>query len=186
MELANAKQIARQLMNQYGLNDVPLKISGGKTQLGVCCWKANPNMKINPQDSLDAIFGLGRRRRRRRSKAQKIEMFKNATVRCIKLSRHLVALNSETEIRQTMLHEIAHALVGAGHGHDAVWRRKAIEIGCDGKRLNKTAEMPKGRYQTTCCGKTRSVHRKGKRFYDYICPTCRQPLRFKDTQGIGV
>jgi len=153
MELANAKQIARQLMNQYGLNDVPLKISGGKTQLG---------------------------------KAQKVEIFKNATVRCIKLSRHLVALNSETEVRQTMLHEIAHALVGAGHGHDAVWRRKAIEIGCDGKRLNKTAEMPKGRYQTTCCGKTRSVHRKGKRFYDYICPTCRQPLRFKDTQGIGV
>mgnify|MGYP006434589919 FL=1 len=171
-------------MNQYGLNDVPLVISSGKTQLGVCCWKAAPK-KVDSFDTIFSITAPGRYgRRRRRSKAEKIEMFKNATVRCIKLSRYLVALNGETEVRQTMLHEIAHALVGCGHGHDAVWRRKALELGCDGKRLNTTSEMPKGRYQATCCEKTYSLHRRGKRFNDYRCPKCRTSLRFKDTQGI--
>jgi hypothetical protein len=40
------------------------------------------------------------------------------------------------EIKDTLLHEIAHALVGAGHGHDSVWKRKAIEIGCTGRRIS--------------------------------------------------
>lgn len=36
--------------------------------------------------------------------------------------------------RQTMLHEIAHALVGEpGHGEE--WIKKAAEIGCTGKEL---------------------------------------------------
>jgi len=30
----------------------------------------------------------------------------------------------------TVLHEIAHALVGPNHGHDMVWKNKAREIGC--------------------------------------------------------
>src|SRR5690606_4367091 len=32
-------------------------------------------------------------------------------------------------------HEIAHALVGSRHGHDDVWRAKALAIGCSGSRL---------------------------------------------------
>jgi predicted SprT family Zn-dependent metalloprotease len=188
MELAKAKQIAQQLMNEHGMQDVPLKISGGKTQLGVCCWKADPNMKANPQDSCLEIFSIPRRRHRR-SKAEKIARFKNATVRCIKLSRYLVALNDETEVRQTMLHEIAHAICGCGHGHDDVWRRKAIEIGCDGKRLNKTADMPKGRYQAKCqCSKVYYAHRKGKNILKknwYSCKTCHSYVNFVDTQTMA-
>lgn len=33
------------------------------------------------------------------------------------------------EVRNTVCHEIAHALVGRGHGHDAVWLCKALELG---------------------------------------------------------
>ena len=32
--------------------------------------------------------------------------------------------NDEQEVLETILHEIAHALVGIGHGHDYVWRKK--------------------------------------------------------------
>lgn len=32
----------------------------------------------------------------------------------------------------TVAHEVAHALVGPAHGHDAVWRRKAVELGGSG------------------------------------------------------
>ena len=179
MELRQARQLARQLMNEHGAMDVPLVISNGKTQLGVCCWKAaNNNWTVD--DMTAQIFGYRSRRRNR-------NRFEGAKCRCIKLSKHLVSLNDETEIRQIMLHEIAHFLVGATHGHDATWRRKAIEIGCDGKRLNKTAEMPKGRYQATCkCGKTFSKHRKGKNVLKpnwWRCKKCKSTIQFVDTMA---
>lgn len=37
-------------------------------------------------------------------------------------------------VREVILHEIAHALVGAGHGHDEVWQAKALQIGASGKQ----------------------------------------------------
>jgi predicted SprT family Zn-dependent metalloprotease len=40
------------------------------------------------------------------------------------------------EIRDTLLHEIAHALVGRQHHHDAVWQAKARELGCSAKRCH--------------------------------------------------
>lgn len=55
--------------------------------------------------------------------------------RRISVSRHLMALYSEAEVRETLLHEIAHALVGNQHGHDAVWAAKARQIGASGSRL---------------------------------------------------
>ena len=54
----------------------------------------------------------------------------------ISLSRHYVRHAEESHIRDTILHEIAHALVGPRHGHDAVWRRKAREIGCTATRCH--------------------------------------------------
>lgn len=59
----------------------------------------------------------------------------NHTSRTISLSRHLMALYDEEQVRETVLHEIAHARVGAKHGHDAVWRAEAIRLGASGKRL---------------------------------------------------
>ena len=50
------------------------------------------------------------------------------------LSAPLTALHSEAEVRDTILHEIAHALAGPRHGHDATWRSIAVAIGCSGER----------------------------------------------------
>jgi predicted SprT family Zn-dependent metalloprotease len=52
----------------------------------------------------------------------------------IRMSREFVKHASESEIRNTMLHEIAHAMVGPGHNHDSVWRRKHISLGGNGSR----------------------------------------------------
>lgn len=57
-----------------------------------------------------------------------------AATKQIGLSRLLTALHDEAEVRDTVLHEVAHALVGPWHGHDAVWRAKAREIGCSATR----------------------------------------------------
>lgn len=51
----------------------------------------------------------------------------------ISLSRHLCELNSEAEVRDTILHEIAHALAWERHGencgHDQRWKNICKEIG---------------------------------------------------------
>ena len=54
--------------------------------------------------------------------------------RQISISEPVTRLHDEAEVRDTLLHEIAHALVGPQHGHDGVWRAKALEIGCSGER----------------------------------------------------
>jgi predicted SprT family Zn-dependent metalloprotease len=63
--------------------------------------------------------------------------------KCISLSIYLTPLCSEKEIQNTILHEIAHALVGVNHGHDKVWKAKALEIGCDAMRCGKAVVLPK-------------------------------------------
>jgi len=62
--------------------------------------------------------------------------------RQIGLSAPITALHSEQEVLDTILHEIAHALVGPQHGHDRVWRAKAREIGCSGERC-VSSEAPR-------------------------------------------
>ena len=52
----------------------------------------------------------------------------------ISLSRPLTRLRSPNQVRDTVLHEIAHALVGPAHGHDAVWRSAALAVGCTATR----------------------------------------------------
>jgi predicted metal-dependent hydrolase len=41
----------------------------------------------------------------------------------------------KAEIIDTILHEIAHALVGNEHDHNDIWREKAISIGCKGTEV---------------------------------------------------
>ena len=55
--------------------------------------------------------------------------------RRITLSRHLMSLYDEAQVRETILHEIAHARVGPRHGHDAVWAAEATRLGATGRRL---------------------------------------------------
>ena len=50
--------------------------------------------------------------------------------KCIILSAHHIDIHPDADIRNTILHEVAHALT-QGHGHDETWAAKAKEIGCD-------------------------------------------------------
>lgn len=54
--------------------------------------------------------------------------------RRITLSGPLTRLHDDDLVRDTILHEIAHALVGPAHGHDAVWKAKAREVGAPDSR----------------------------------------------------
>ena len=86
-----------------------------------------------------------------------------------------LALNaSDEDIRDTILHEIAHALVGKKHNHDAVWKAKAKEIGCSGERTHRLVFSPP-RYHVTCENQcwTHTAERRNPRF---ICRTCGSKL----------
>jgi predicted SprT family Zn-dependent metalloprotease len=85
--------------------------------------------------------------------------------RVIQLSKSFVELNPEAEVKDTILHEIAHALVGPGHCHDRVWRLKAIEVGARPERCvsDKVALAP-GKWVGVCIGCNLEIprHRKPK------------------------
>lgn len=71
------------------------------------------------------------------------------------------------EIQNTILHEIAHAIVGKSHNHDAIWRQKAIKIGCDGKRchtMNLTGQTSKSATKSkSATTKSKSTTTKSKK-----------------------
>lgn len=77
----------------------------------------------------------------------------NYTDKEITLSKPLCELNSEKEVLDTILHEIAHALC-PGQNHNKVWQRKAIEIGCSGNRCYSSSNVvqPKLKYTAVCVG----------------------------------
>lgn len=50
----------------------------------------------------------------------------------ISVSRYLTARYDDDTNHQTLLHEVAHALAGAGAGHGARWKTVARDIGYDG------------------------------------------------------
>ena len=58
-------------------------------------------------------------------------------------------LEEPEQLRQTALHEYAHAaaalLTGKRHGHDAVWKSVCVRIGCAPERLSQPCEAARKR-----------------------------------------
>ncbi len=72
-------------------------------------------------------------------------------IRTIRLSRHLVTLNDEPVVRDIILHEIAHALAGLEHGHNATWRQVCRDIGATPRRLaGDEVRLAPARYELWC------------------------------------
>lgn len=74
------------------------------------------------------------------------------TPRRIELSRHLVKINDEPQVRDTILHEIAHALAGYTAAHGPEWRRTARELGATPTRCysNDDVNTPARRWIGEC------------------------------------
>ena len=75
----------------------------------------------------------------------------------------------EEEIRDTVLHEIGHAIVyyafGAGHGHDEVWKSVMKHLGGRPNRTSKASFFKPYRYIYKCphCGNETKTVRKYKK-----------------------
>ena len=79
---------------------------------------------------------------------------------------------TKEEIVNTILHEIAHAIVGPKHGHDAVWKSTAQDIGCTGERCHRVKHTA-ARWRGECgCGKQWTRQRLSQRARTGLCPSC--------------
>jgi len=129
---------------------------------------------------LNAIFELARELMAQHQLSHWSFQFDQGTQRagCCNYNTQVISVSiayakqcSETEIKETILHEIAHALVGKEHNHDAVWKAKAIEIGCSGRRCHDVQFTP-SRYivkcQNNCWVATAERRRRGG-----VCKKCR-------------
>jgi len=85
--------------------------------------------------------------------------------RVIGLSAPLARLHSADEVRETVLHEVAHALAGPQHGHDAVWAAHARRIGSTGERClsRETPRLPAPWLGVCPAGHTQERHRRPER-----------------------
>ncbi len=87
---------------------------------------------------------------------------------------------TRAEIEDTLLHEIAHAIVGGEHGHDAVWRAKAREIGCTAKRCHEVVHTV-ARWVGACgCPEPWFRQRMSVKLrYGGRCKKCRRPIEWR-------
>lgn len=74
------------------------------------------------------------------------------TEREIGLSTKFVTLNEWPEVRLTVRHEAAHAIVGPGYGHGPIWKRKARELGVPtaSKRRAENLVLPAAAWNVVC------------------------------------
>jgi predicted SprT family Zn-dependent metalloprotease len=82
----------------------------------------------------------------------------NYTTKVIKLSKHLTSLNNIEQVKDTILHEIAHAIAGFKAGHGYEWKLACIRIGAKPEQyyVKSDVNTPKLKYFAVCgaCGQT--------------------------------
>jgi predicted SprT family Zn-dependent metalloprotease len=106
--------------------------------------------------------------------------------RYISLSAPLMALWNVDQAEGTIRHEIAHAIAGAEHGHDRVWKATAIKVGADPSRTwghNGEPRIETGKYYGTCPnGHVHYRDRKTKKMNTLQAGTCGKCNRKYDTR----
>jgi predicted SprT family Zn-dependent metalloprotease len=91
----------------------------------------------------------------------------------IGLSRKLVEVNNVEQVKDTILHEIAHALAGPGVGHGQKWKDICVQIGAKPERCydSDDTNTPEMKYYAVCgaCGRK---HEKARLKLKHVRRSC--------------
>jgi len=83
----------------------------------------------------------------------------------IGITKKLANINTLEETFDVVLHEIAHALTGPGHGHDAVWKRVCVKVGARPERCYTSEDN--GGTVKTIKGKWKLINKETGEVYRY-------------------
>lgn len=83
----------------------------------------------------------------------------------IGITKKLASINTLEETKDVVLHEIAHALVGPGHGHNHVWKSMCRKVGARPERCYKSEEN--GGNVKTIKGKYKLINKETGEVYKY-------------------
>ena len=100
----------------------------------------------------------------------------NYTTKTITVSKEYALKVPDANLRNTLLHELAHAITGPRTGHGPVWKSTAVRIGCTGDRCHAVAFSPT-KYSVACPCKVTYMNRVHKYTQPgVVCSVCKQPL----------
>jgi predicted SprT family Zn-dependent metalloprotease len=105
----------------------------------------------------------------------------STTRKLISLSAHLVRLNDEPEVRDTILHEIAHALT-PGDGHGQEWKAACRRIGAKPERTfdeGDGVQVPASRLRVGCERCDWWAPRQRISWRLAVCRKCRTPVTWE-------
>jgi predicted SprT family Zn-dependent metalloprotease len=103
--------------------------------------------------------------------------FKNKVAVELVLSKVFIAANEEAAVKDLILHEIAHALVGCENEHNHVWKAKCREIGARPEQYAKLADsnvLPTHQVKCTQCECVyKNLFAASRKDYSqYLCGRC--------------
>lgn len=105
--------------------------------------------------------------------------------RIISLSKPLTLLNSEDQILDTILHEIAHALTPKDHGHGNEWKIMARSLGAKPERCTQASEIVqvKSDWKGQCLDCNVEIFRSRKPGLNTMLHAHHTPCKWKANKG---
>lgn len=149
MNISEVASLCRSLLNEHGYGHIPFEFDRGKVRIAATHFTGRPG-----------VYGANR-------------------VTKVSMSQHYAVLLTEAEVREAMLHEIAHIKAGPESGHGAAFVLAARSLGIRGTRCMKPAQSPAGAWTGTCPkGHTTDMHKAPLRVRS--CIKCSRGFRFEN------
>ena len=95
------------------------------------------------------------------------------------VSEKAIEQTTYKDVKQTLIHEFAHAIVGPSHNHNEVWRKQCIAMGGKGERCASVSLDKPYKYIVGCydgCWKKRYMNRPKYNVARRICGKCKGKL----------
>ena len=150
MDLRDAERMAREALDAHGFAGTPIVWSNARRTFGM--WSERWGAREWPGSPVLLSTRLT-------------------------LSRPLVRVNDERRVRETVLHEVAHALAGARAQHGPAWRAACARLGIPSEQRcfsSDDATLPPGAFEGRCptCARKYVRYRRPLASRRYHCAKC--------------